>query len=144
VDICVDASLALMWMLRDRWENEARALAVQWANDRAHLVAPAIFRAEVTSLLREWVYRSDISTSDGRTLLKESFRWSVTVFPDNKELQLEAMSIAARFNHPKAYDSQYLALAQVFGCELWTGDRRLVNSLGGVLPWVHFVGEVSV
>ncbi len=36
---------------------------------------------------------------------------------------------------------QYLAVAATLGCDLWTGDRRLVNAVNA--PWVRWVGETG-
>jgi predicted nucleic acid-binding protein len=49
--------------------------------------------------------------------------------------------LAKKFDRPAAYDSHYLALAEMLGCELWTGDRRLYNAVKDELPWVKWLGD---
>ena len=44
-----------------------------------------------------------------------------------------------RRNRPEAYDTQYLAVAEREGCEFWTTDSRLYNSVHHTLPWVQLV-----
>jgi len=69
--------------------------------------------------------------------------WPITIVYDNALLQPRALSIATRFKRPKAYDAQYLAVADLLGCELWTADRRLASAVAGELPWVRYVGDAA-
>jgi predicted nucleic acid-binding protein len=42
------------------------------------------------------------------------------------------------------YDSFYLAIAEEFKAELWTADKRLINSLQDHKPtWLHWAGEIE-
>jgi len=49
--------------------------------------------------------------------------------------------MATRLNLPAAYDAYYLALAEMLGCEFWTADKKLCNTVKDSLPWVKFLGE---
>jgi predicted nucleic acid-binding protein len=47
-----------------------------------------------------------------------------------------------RLKRASAYDSYYLALAQVLECDFWTADKRLFNALQGAhLGWVHWIED---
>ena len=48
---------------------------------------------------------------------------------------------ADAFGLPAAYDSQYVALAQFLGCDLWTDDQRLLRDLAGRLSFVTWIGD---
>jgi len=105
--------------------------------DVDRVTAPLCF-AEVTSVLREHVYRGILSKNDG----DEAF----AVFTSlrirsilSTGLQPQAWSLAKTYNRPGAYDAQYLAVAAMLGCELWTADRRLVNAVNA--PWIRWVGD---
>jgi predicted nucleic acid-binding protein len=37
------------------------------------------------------------------------------------------------------YDAHYLALTEILAVELWTADRRLVNSVCNVYDWIHLI-----
>ena len=141
--VCVDASLAIMWVLLERYSEEAERLRDSWLVANMPIFAPPLFRAEVTSVIREQQYRGEMSEEDGQATLDVALNWPVQITDPGSLLQQQALALAARFNRPRAYDAQYLALAQIAGCELWTGDRRLVNSLQGELPWVKWVGDFS-
>ena len=49
-----------------------------------------------------------------------------------------------QFNQPTAYDTAYLALAQLDRCDFWTADRRLYNTVKEELPWVKWIGNATL
>lgn len=58
-----------------------------------------------------------------------------------EDLYDRALVIADRYNLPAAYDAIYVALAMIRGENLWTDDHRLLNALGGRLPFVKWIGD---
>jgi predicted nucleic acid-binding protein len=52
--------------------------------------------------------------------------------------------LAQQFGRPRAYDTAYLALAQINQCEFWTADEKLYNSVKEKVSWVHWIGEVPL
>ena len=60
---------------------------------------------------------------------------------DDPEVQKKAWELAKKFNLPRTYDMQYIAVAEIEGCEFWTSDRRLANSLQGKIKRIRWVGE---
>jgi len=60
---------------------------------------------------------------------------------DDPEVQKKAWELAKKFNLPRTYDMQYLAVAELENCELWTNDKRLANSLQGKVKRIRWVGE---
>jgi predicted nucleic acid-binding protein len=55
-----------------------------------------------------------------------------------------AWHLAKQFNRPRAYDTAYLALAQIHNCDFWTADEKLYNAVQGELPWVNWVGNYAL
>jgi len=131
----------MMWILAE--EHSARALQLRdgWFRDDIPLIAPALFKAEVTSVLREQVHRRGLLLEEAEQALDVALSWPIQIVEPTDELQRKAFDLATRFNRPKAYDAQYLAVARLASCELWTGDERLVNAVAGKLPWLKFVGH---
>ena len=52
--------------------------------------------------------------------------------------------MASRLNQGAAYDAHYLALAEEFGCELWTADGRFFRAVSSGVDNVHWLGDYSV
>ncbi len=139
--VCVDASLVLSLLLLDDLTPQAQALWQQWARQGVERVTAPLFFAEVTSVLREGVYHGRLKAEEGDEAFTDFMELPVrSVSPGY--LQPQAWSVAKRYNRPRAYDAQYIAVAVMLGCELWTGDRRLVNAID--VPWVRWIGEHAV
>jgi predicted nucleic acid-binding protein len=62
-------------------------------------------------------------------------------FHEDDALLKEAYELAIRFNRPRAYDTQYMALAQRLNCEFWTADERLVNSTQTQFSQIRWLGD---
>jgi len=61
---------------------------------------------------------------------------SIKLFGDSA-LHQTAMRLATQFSLPGTYNAHYLALAQRLEAELWTTDKKLVNSVVADFPNVH-------
>jgi predicted nucleic acid-binding protein len=136
--VCVDASVALTFLLPQDLTPHVYSLWQTWADQDIELVTAPLFFAEVTSVLREHVYHGLLGVDEGEQAFATFLAMPVrSVSPAT--LQARAWSLAKKHNRPRAYDAQYLAVAAILGCDLWTGDRRLVNALNA--PWVRWVGD---
>jgi predicted nucleic acid-binding protein len=127
-------------LLGDKHWQRAEDVFLRWSKDSRPVCAPSLLYAEVTSTIRERVYRGTLRAEHAGSLLNEALDWRIAIWTDVRSIQASALEFATRFNRPKAYDAQYLAVAAALGCELWTADRRLVNAVAGQLPWVHWIG----
>ncbi len=76
----------------------------------------------------------------GREMLAGLLSYPVTFYEDDA-LLLATYELAEAFNRPRAYDAQYLALAERLDCSFWTADERLFNAVRGAFPRVRWVGE---
>ena len=104
-------------------------------------MAPPLFRAEITNVLHRFVQRGLIDRPDAADMI--GLLLSFVAVKEPVGLYLRAFELADEFTLTAAYDSQYLALAEFEGCELWTADRRLVRSVGARFPLAHWLGEVE-
>jgi len=138
--VCVDASLALMWFLTAQQNEKADALRRQWKEKDVQMVGPAMFYAEVTSVLREHVFWGKILPEEGEEALSICLDIPVRTV-DNPEVYRRAWELARRFNLPRTYDMQYLAVAELEDCEFWTADRKLANSLRNKVKRIRWVGD---
>lgn len=140
--VCVDASLVLLWLLRQELSPHADALWEQWLEEGREIVGPALLYAEVPSVLREAIYHQRLTLEEGEEAFAAFCGLGIqTILRD--ELHLRAWELGRVFNAPRLYDFQYVALAELEGCELWAADRRLVNLVKGHCPWARWVGEVG-
>lgn len=138
--VCVDASLGLLLLLLDPLSERAGDLWQSWGDSKVDIVTAPLFFAEVTSVLREKVHFGRISPDDGQDAF-DTFHELTVRSVQPPDLQRVAWRLAREYNRPRAYDAQYLAVAAILGCELWTADRRLVNAVPA--PCVKWVGSYA-
>jgi predicted nucleic acid-binding protein len=138
--VCVDASLVVKLAAQEEDSDKADALWANWDAQGVAVIAPALLYFEFTSALWRKVQRGLLSAERARQALDTALLLGVeTLSPP--DLHSVAWDLAAQFHRPAAYDSHYLALAQIAGCDFWTADERLYNSVHPRLPWVHWLGD---
>ena len=138
--VCVDASLAVLWLLPFQQTAEASLLLARWDKEQADLIGPPLFNAEVTSALRFNVYNKRLTPDEGEKAFAGFLDLAIKTI-NHPELPGKAWELAVKYNQPRTYDMQYLALAELEDCEFWTADMRLVHSLQGRNRRIRWVGE---
>lgn len=139
--ICVDASVALLWLAPDAETPAARRLRRYCNEQGVRMIAPPLLRAEVTSTIRRWLYSERIDEEYAREALRRSLRFPVELASDSDGLHLRAFDIASKLGQTRAYDSLYLALAEFQKCDFWTADKRFVKAAQQDFPNVRFIGD---
>jgi predicted nucleic acid-binding protein len=139
--VVVDANVLVAFGLSDEpLHSHATQILAVWRDNETPLVAPRLFRSEITAVVRKVVYQQRISHAQGREMLTKLLDYPVRVFEDDSLLKA-AFELAEKFNRPRAYDSQYLALAERLSCDFWTADERLFNAVSNRFPGIHWLGH---
>jgi predicted nucleic acid-binding protein len=141
-EVCVDACLVVKLVSQEPDSDLADALFAAWHGRDTHLVAPALLPLEVDSVLRQKVVlRQELTAEQARTCFEAACQVPVELLslPGQRE---RAWSLAEELGFSHVYDTAYLALAELRGCEFWTADRRLVETCER-LPFVHWLGELA-
>jgi len=136
--VVVDASIALRWVLRDEKEAHVDALLEKWAATLTEMLAPPLFPAEVTNALYLSVRRMRLTVEEAELALKTVMQLGVQV-AEPSGLYFRSLRLAADYSTANAYDTQYVALAEMESCELWTADERLVTSMKPLPSWIKLV-----
>lgn len=139
-EVCVDASLAAAWLIYDNHSNAANALRIEWREKGIQMVGPSLFHSEVISVIRQHVCFERILPDEGDEAFSIFLDIPIKII-DKPEVYIKAWQLAKKFNLPVCYDMQYLAVAELEDCELWTADKRLANNLKGKNKNIHYLGE---
>jgi predicted nucleic acid-binding protein len=138
--VCIDANLALKLVLAEPDSAQAHHLWDTWINADVDIVAPPLLAFEATSVICNKMYRGLVPPEEAELMFKAFHLLGVKLlYPDG--LHQKAWELVKRFNRPQAYDSHYLALADILGLELWTADERLYNVVQSDLAWVKWLGD---
>jgi predicted nucleic acid-binding protein len=139
--ICVDASVAVKWVLDE--ERSDRAKALFRATERAgrDIVAPTLLPLEVTNILRQRTRAANGLALEAAIRILDRFLALPIAIHAPDDLHRRALALAHAFDLPAAYDARYLALAEHFGCDLWTDDERLFRRVERSLPFIRRLGD---
>lgn len=143
--VCVDASLVLHLLLPDERDASTEALWHGWATAGIVVIGPALLYAEVTSVIRLRVATGRLTSDEGDKAFAAFNALGITRL-DRDDLHLRAWQLTKQYQTRRAYDMLYLALAQLEDLELWTGDERVVNTIGGGdarVRWIPATGKPS-
>ena len=139
--ICVDASVAVKWILNEERSDRARALYQAALRAGESIVAPTLLPLEVTNILRQRMRANNgLSLTEAVRQLGDFLDFRIELH-NPVGLHFEALVLADALDLAATCDAHYLALAEHLGCELWTDDQRLIRRVAIGLPYVHWIGD---
>ena len=139
--ICVDASVAVKWILEEERSDLAMALYDAVVHAGQSIVAPPLLPLEVTNILRQRMRTNpEVSLTDATEQLDDFLPLPID-YHNPMGLHHQALVLADALGLPATYDAHYLALAEHLGCELWTDDQRLLRNVATSLPFVRWIGD---
>ena len=120
--IVVDASVVVTALLADSEEGDAAREALR--SEAAH--APHLLDVEATSAVRRWVLAGRLTVEQARSSIRDLGDLAITRHGHEPLLDrvLELRDAVS------AYDGTYVALAELLGATVVTGDRRLSRAPG--------------
>jgi predicted nucleic acid-binding protein len=139
--LVIDASCAVLLVAPGPAQPHYEALIGGWRRAGYNLYAPGLWIYEVTSALCKAVRFGGLMAAEAERCLTQALNLGVLLVAADEEQVQAAYAWTVQLNRAAAYDSFYLALAESLGCELWTADRRLYNTVN--LPWVRLAAAPS-
>jgi predicted nucleic acid-binding protein len=141
--VVVDANFSLAQVLPLSYSPAVVQRMRSWRDELPRILVPGLWEYEVVTGLRRACFQRLLSLEQVQTSLDELLGMELEVVLASAKLHRCALEWADRLGQSRAYDAQYLALAEQMGAELWTGDRRLANGAFALgVEWVHWVGEL--
>lgn len=132
----VDASVILSALFPDEVQAQAQAVLRDHVMGRVPLAAPTLLVYEVTNAVVQARRRGRINDEKVSRVLTAYDKLGIVV--EGVSWQ-QILPLALRFEC-SVYDAAYLALAEMTGRPLVTGDRRLYNAVHEHLGWVRWLG----
>jgi len=133
--VCVDASFVLKLLLDETESQTVAALWAEWLAGGVDVCAPYHLAFEVVSVIRNHIFRGNISVEAGRLAFEAFLAQDIQMIPP-EPLYQRAGELAEQLDRPTVYDTFYVAAAEFAGCDLWTYDKRLYRAAHEVLPLI--------
>jgi predicted nucleic acid-binding protein len=141
--ICLDASVLVQWLLPEAHSPHVASLLRTTLSSREVIVAPPLLPFEIANALRKRVVRNLLPQSEVAGLVQR-FDSLPILLRTPEYLHRLALEVADRYGLPAIYDGCYLVLAQQLGCDFWTDDQRLLDTLNIRLPFVRWIGNYTI
>jgi predicted nucleic acid-binding protein len=138
--VCVDASLAVRWVVPEDYSEQALDLLAFWGTSQTELFAPTHMLYEVNATLRFLVSQKIISNEIGNGAFSRLRKLRIQLISRAAIFPL-AWKLARELKQPTTYDTVYLALAQLLDCEMWTADRKFYDATRTDAPHVKWIGD---
>jgi predicted nucleic acid-binding protein len=109
-------------------------VAIRLAGDEAevpdghHMLAPALLRSQMLSLLYQAVHRGEMTKEAAERRLFYARGMRIRLLEDH-ELQVVAWKVAGQLGWPDTFDAEYVALTQLEADALITLDRQLAGAV---------------
>lgn len=133
----VDASVVLRAFFPDEDQAKAQALIRDHVSGREQLLAPTLLLYKVTNAVLQATRRERITNEMAEMILASFEGLGIEMMPVTWS---QMLPLAQRFDR-SAYDTAYLALAEVAGQPLIAGDLRPYRAVQHRLDWVWRVGD---
>jgi predicted nucleic acid-binding protein len=144
VTVVVDANILVALVLPLPYSDVAFEKFSSWKKAEESILSPTLMEYEVITALRRASFQGLLTGEQAQAAINRVLQLNVQCIPPTKHLHQQALRWAARLGQARAYDAQYLAVAEERSLTLWTGDRRLANTAQQLnLSWVRWVGEGS-
>lgn len=140
--LVVDANIAIKWAVMEEDSHIAEKLLAEWHFYHKKMIVPILFVYEITNILLKKQRKNILTLTKAQQAVALILDTGIeTYWPIDPELSQKALEFADIYKLPATYDAHYLALAEREGCEFWTADERLYNSVKGQLSWVRLMAD---
>lgn len=142
--VVIDASVAVSLVVQEAQTDMAERLLHGASVASQQVCAPPHFLGEVINGIYQKVRSTDPARHIDAAAAQPAIRTLLDLPIDiltPAGLYERAYDLARAHELPSLYDGLYVALAARVGGELWTADRRLLQALGGQLPYVRWLGD---
>ena len=136
--IAVDASFVLKLFLPENKSDQAEKLWKAWVEDHVEIMAPALITFEISSVIRNKVFRDRLSEREGREIISLLKQIDISLVFTEELLDI-AWEIGTFLNTSNLYDCFYLALPKLLKIPLWTADKKLFQSAQKEFPSINLL-----
>lgn len=122
--VAIDASFLLKIFLPEDKSDKADKIWKNWIRESVKIVAPSLIIFEVSSVLRNKVFRRVLEKDDAKEIIEQMRHLDLSLLYTDELLDI-AWEIGSLLKTPTLYDCFYISLAKFLNISLWTADKKL-------------------
>ena len=138
-DLVVDASFVAKVVYPEPHREQAIALIREAAEKEYQMTAPALLYSELMNVVRRRQRQEREPLAVALASLDILLGLPIETV-DDRSLHRDTLRLSQRCSL-SVFDALYVALAGVRVYDFRTGDRKLLNAIGGRLPSVRWIGD---
>lgn len=138
--VVLDSGIYIASVFLEPYTTQAKHLMKNLQSNRVIFVAPHLLMYELVSTIRKGVYQGRVSLNDAVRIRDRLLNQPIDLYLDQPLLK-RAYDLATELNRVRAYDTQFLALAERFNCDFWTTDEKFYNIAYSQYPLVRWIGN---
>ncbi len=138
--VCVDASFVVSCLVPEYRSNQIMEEWEAFIKGKVDFVAPPLLYVETISAIRRLASRGLLTSEEALSIVEDFLDIDISTSTPSG-LYRQTYVLAARYGHSKAYDSCYLALAELLYCPLLTLDKRLYRSVSYDFHLIRLVAQ---
>ncbi len=140
----IDASTAFQWEIPETDSAKAIRLRDEYQSGIHELISPDIFPAEIGNSLIVAERRGRITSGGFATRLSSILAFCPVLYETRPLIPRACVLIASVTSGFRLsfYDALYVALAELEGCELISGDGKLVRNMAASHPFIKSLSSL--
>lgn len=140
--IVIDANITIATVILLPYSEQVDKKLAVWQTNQVQILVPYLWEYECVSALRRAVSVGLLSNETAIAAVAQLSMLELQKVEPSRELNERSLHWAAALGQARAYDAQYLSLAEMLQCEFWTADERAWRSAGQLgINWVRWIGE---
>lgn len=136
--VVVDASFLLKIFLPEEESDQVEGKWRSWIEDSVEIIAPTLFVFEVSSVIRNKVYRGILEEHDAKDIIDQMRDLDLALIYTEDLLDI-AWEVGSALNTSTLYDCFYIALSTFLEIPLWTCDKKLFNAAKKKFPLINLL-----
>jgi len=136
--VAVDTSFLLKIFLPEDKSDEAEMHWKVWVGDHVEIMAPTLIMFEVSSVIRNKVFRGHLTEREGEEITNLLKQLDISLIYTEELLDI-AWEMGTILKTPNLYDCFYLALPKLLKIPLWTADKKLFRSAKKEFPFLNLL-----
>ena len=140
--VVLDSGIYIASVFLEPYTTQAKHLIKKLQSNRVIFVAPHLLMYELVSTIRKGVYQGCVLPNDAVRIRDRLLNQSIDLYLDQPSLK-RAYDLATELNRVRAYDTQFLALAERFQCDFWTTDEKFYNIAQTHYPTARWTGNYT-